>query len=280
VKRNILLIALAIASTHAIAQLESAKGDNGKYGFQQDGTWVINPQYQEIQEFFDKPFTPVKLNGKWGVIDQSGKTVLPFTYDEITEGIPFWMARKGKKHGAIDMDTGKEVVVCLYSAPLNFDNFSYPKFGMVAVAEKNGKAGLIDTLGREVIPFLYDPQEGLFEEIIPGFYQAYKNGKMGVFDTLGNEIVPFLFDYIFISDSEENYFSTNCRKKYGLYSLEGREIAPCIYDYPITVEYDGLAVVVLKKKYGMIDKTGKEILPCQYDNDDAVWAEKDKRFGN
>ena len=43
-------------------------------------TEVIAPQY-EAAGLFDDGLAPVKQNGKWGYIDKTGKTVIPFQYD-------------------------------------------------------------------------------------------------------------------------------------------------------------------------------------------------------
>lgn len=53
----------------------------GKFGFtNENGDWVIQPQFEEGEDFFDYGFTFVKKGGNWGLINRMGETVLPFAY--------------------------------------------------------------------------------------------------------------------------------------------------------------------------------------------------------
>ncbi|MDR0436983.1 MAG: WG repeat-containing protein [Bacteroidales bacterium] len=79
----------SIASELAEVQL------NGKRGFvnKQTGKEVISPKYDKIgsedmgeydyYEQFDRGLFVVQLNSKWGMIDKTGKEVLPIRYDYI-----------------------------------------------------------------------------------------------------------------------------------------------------------------------------------------------------
>ena len=54
---------------------------NGKYGFiDSSGKEVIPLQYDNIGKF-SEGLAPVMLNDKWGFIDKTGKEVIPFRYD-------------------------------------------------------------------------------------------------------------------------------------------------------------------------------------------------------
>lgn len=44
-------------------------------------TEAIQPQYEEAGRFADNGLAAVKKNGKWGYIDTSGKTIIPFRYE-------------------------------------------------------------------------------------------------------------------------------------------------------------------------------------------------------
>lgn len=57
---------------------------DGKYGFiNTDLNLVINTIYDDAAFYFMNGLCPVKLNNKWGVIDVTGKTIIPFQYDSI-----------------------------------------------------------------------------------------------------------------------------------------------------------------------------------------------------
>ena len=58
---------------------------NGKYGFiNNTGTEVIPCQYDDAWSF-SEGVAAVKLSGKWGLIDKTGKTVIPFQHDNMME---------------------------------------------------------------------------------------------------------------------------------------------------------------------------------------------------
>lgn len=58
--------------------------EDGKYGFiNTDLKIVINSIYDNSDYYFMNGLCPVELNNKWGVIDVTGKTIIPFQYESI-----------------------------------------------------------------------------------------------------------------------------------------------------------------------------------------------------
>ena len=57
--------------------------------------------------------------------------------------------------------------------------------------KKDGKLGLIDQTGKEIIPPIYD-EVGSFNQ--QGLALVKKNGKRGLIDTTGKEIIPLIYD--------------------------------------------------------------------------------------
>lgn len=117
----------------------------------------------KINGFIQNTFQRQKKNGKWGVVKDGTKTIIPFEYDTI------WQ---------IDKDG-------------------------YAVASKNGKIGIIDTANRIIIPFLYTEVNtyGSFPAISyfdsEGFAQLKKQGKWGIVNKRNQAIIPFIYDDIF-----------------------------------------------------------------------------------
>ena len=57
------------------------KKENGKYGFtDKNGKLVVECKYEDAREQNDYGYSSIKLNGKWGAIDQYGNIVLSPTY--------------------------------------------------------------------------------------------------------------------------------------------------------------------------------------------------------
>lgn len=78
----------------------------------------------------------VAKNGKYGVIDTKGKTVVPLKYEELndfSEGMASF--RKGEKWGFIDK-TGKEVIPAIYDLNGNFGGYYGFSEGVANVGKK------------------------------------------------------------------------------------------------------------------------------------------------
>ena len=124
-----------------------------RLGFMDAGfRWVIQPQYtayyysgvgSTYQLFGETGLAMVQKDGKYGAVNKSGETVIPFQYDELWpmgEGlIPF---RLGGKYGYLD-ETGTVVI------PAQYENASAFNLGM-AVVYDGARAFLIDRTGQEV----------------------------------------------------------------------------------------------------------------------------------
>ena len=92
----------------------------------------------------------VKLNGKWGFIDKTGRMVIPAVYDDATafsEGLV--AVTVNGKTGFIDK-TGKMVIPAVYDAgDLKYEDAYYFENGTAAVCQ-DGEWITIDRQGKEV----------------------------------------------------------------------------------------------------------------------------------
>jgi hypothetical protein len=98
---------------------------------------------------YSEGFALVKVKGKYGFIDKTGKEVIPLKYDNadsFEKGLA--NVKLNGKWGYID-NTGKQII------PLKYDYARCFIRGLAAV-ELNGKWGFIDINGREIIPLIYD----------------------------------------------------------------------------------------------------------------------------
>ena len=156
----------------------------GKWGYVERGKAVIPFLYDEADYFsFTDGLAKVKLNGKYGFIDKTGKEVVPPIYDEIG----FFLDDLAKvklngKMGFVDQ-TGKEVVPPIY------EETGYFLEGLEKVAS-NGKYGFIDKKGHVIIPISYD-YIGNFKN---GLATVKLNEKYGFINTEGETVVPAKYD--------------------------------------------------------------------------------------
>jgi len=280
--RITLTFCLLFIGVSVFSQLESKKAPNGKFGFTIDEAWAIQPIYDEVVEFYDYSYAFAKLKGKWGLIDQQGKTIIPFEYSKFLDEEYLFGEEEVKtvikngKYGIVNRAQGKLLVECIYEKPFSYTDGIFPYLGNVSVVYRNNKAGLLNEKGVEVVPCIFDGGKEPFKDMYLDVYvSAKQNKKSGLVDSVGNLAVPCVYDEI---NTTENFdlLDVVISKKHGLFSLTARkEIIAPLYDESIWFNED-YAYVRLDKKYGAIDKDGNIIVPFKYANDDEVYLELEK----
>jgi hypothetical protein len=161
-------------------------------------------------------FARVKLNGKWGYIDKTGKEITPLKYDDVemdfSESLA-WVELNGK-YGYINK-TGKEVIPLKYDWA---DSFSEN----VACVRLNGKYGCIDNTGKEITPLKYDNLIWGFSE---GLACVKLNGKWGYIDKTGKEVIPLKYDDVGLFSKGLAYVKFN--GKYFYINKNGECVKDC-----------------------------------------------------
>jgi len=133
-------------------------------------------------------------NSKWGLVDRSGKELIPCVHDNILLigddlikvanggdfiGDEFDMGNN--KWGLINLE-GKEIIPCVYEEIGSFNE------GLLNV-KKDDKWGYINQEGQEVVPFIYEDTNSF----VDGIAKVKKDGKYGYIDKEGKEIIPFIY---------------------------------------------------------------------------------------
>ena len=153
--------------------LVALQNKNNKYGFVNTSGKTVIPFNYDSAESFSEGLAVVS-KGKYGFIDKTGKTVVPLNYDyanSFSEGLA--TVKKNGKWGAINKQ-GKVVVPLKFEGVLSdFSN------GLASVIRKDNTFGFINTKGELVIPYKYVAHS---DEDMPKFY----NGKASVTDVQGN----------------------------------------------------------------------------------------------
>ena len=131
----------------------------------------------------------VAKNGRYGIIDEYGKLVLPLEYDFVER------PSIDSKYANIFVAAKRDTVIILNenveALPLP-DIKSYTNSGAnLVVSDRNGKKGLVNYSGELIAPYLYD---NLYQTRISSYIGAYiaiKDGMYG-YITQNNEIIrPF-----------------------------------------------------------------------------------------
>ena len=182
-------------------------------------------------------------NGKWGFVDEQGRTVIPFQYDDVwpfCEGLA--AVELNSKYGFINKQ-GRTVI------PFQYDDVWSFCEGLAAV-ELNGKCGFIDKRGRTLIPFRYDGARSFSE----GVAMMKLNGKYGCIDKQGRTVISFQYDDVW--SFSEGLAGVKLKGKYGYIDKQGNTVIPIQYG-DAGFFSDGLARVKLNGIAGYINTRGK-----------------------
>ena len=183
---QIIFVLTAAVMTNASAQNVVPFYENGIAGYKDatTGQVVIPAQYHSASMMMPwgksgDYYAVLSYEGKFGCINQSGATIIPFMYefiDKFTGG--FARAEMNGKYGYINMNN--ETVI-----PFEYDMAGRVSNGMARV-EKNGRWGFINMTTKTVTPFDYiganDYSEGLAAVM-------NSNGQWGFIDVNGNYVI-------------------------------------------------------------------------------------------
>ena len=165
-----------------------------KFGFVSvTGRELLAPTYDYINENNYKGYpdgiAAANLNGKWGLIDTSGKVLVPLTYERIDDCVEGLCAAYVNKAGGYINAKGAVAIPMIYKSVFPFDN------GYAWACKPEG-CSIIDKAGRALTPFQYQfngiKMTATFHD---GFAPVYLNRKLGFINLKGEEVIPCIYDY-------------------------------------------------------------------------------------
>lgn len=179
----------------------------------------------------------------------------------------------GCEWGYIDT-SGQVVVPPTYS-------FAEDIVNQVGIVECQGKWGMIDKFGKELIPCRYDGVhflENTDNKIIKIYIQQ---PKYGLIDTLGQLTVNAVYDEI--GQFSEGRLSVKRNGMWGYVDSNGLEVIPCRFR-TVSNFSEGLAAVKLGQYWGFIDKMGNVDIGFKYRRvgnfkDSLAWAYEGEGIG-
>ncbi len=182
----------------------------------------------EVENYFQ-----ASLNNKYTIIDPNGKELVPIIYDNIFKpngSYPMLVVVKGKKHGLIDLN-GKEIYPCMYE-DIIIERY-YSEFNSPPPCIKlNNKYAVGNYSGKILSKFQFDKIEWKKGHYFV-FGIVTLNNKMGIIDTLGKEIIPIKYDLIddYVDFSDEKKIQlVKLNGKFGYISSKGNLITKIKYD--------------------------------------------------
>ncbi len=242
-------------------------------------------------------YFPVYTNGKWGVINSKGETIIKPEYEEAivipdstkdvflctynvdyTENTYQTKVINSKENEII---TGYETVQALE----NYDNNNNLWYETdVLLVKKDGKYGLVDFKGKQLLPCEYDSIETL--KGVTKSYITKNNNKLGLVDNIGVIILENEYQKIEpVSDKYENgYIVTDNNKKMGVILRDKTQAVEVKYQDIKKIYGDSKYVVKEDGKWEIIDTEGKVYLKDKFDevisiNGENIIIKKDKKYG-
>jgi hypothetical protein len=155
-----------------------------------DSNIIINPEYDLIYCGEENDgYIEVTQNGKIGLMDIMGNTILPIKYEfikDVKNG--FVTVKKDNLWGVIDFNE-KEIIPIIYEAcsGLNED---------LVFIKKGGKFSLVNKNLQNITGFIFD-SGNTFKD---GLGAVQKNRKWGYIDRNGKVILPITYDDIGLSN--------------------------------------------------------------------------------
>lgn len=207
---------------------------------------------QEITEY---NYFITSINGKSGVIDKTGKTIIEPQYEYIQIPNPeqaVFVCYESNNTSKVLNGNNKEILTKYKNIQaISNNNTSINNTYQTQVLRYcvDGKYGLISISGKEILPAIYESIETL--EYKDGILKVKKDGKYGLIDINGNEIVK----------TEFNSIATD-----GYYNIDSK------YDkagYIINIRTDE------GYRYGYINYKGRQILDTMYTNIKRITELKD-----
>lgn len=182
-------------------------------------------------------------NGNWGVINSSGNVIIEPANAEMV----------------IIPNKAKPVFICTYEV-----NYVDGTFKTKAVNEKNEQlfTGYENVFAIENID---DNNKLWFEENV---LKVQKDGKFGLINLDGKEVLPCEYDSISIIKGIKNSLIVKKDDKIGLVNNDGTVIVPVEYASVSAISNDyknGFIVKNAENKFGVIKSDGQIALDCKYD---------------
>ena len=181
---------------------------------------------------------------KWGVINQDGEEVIEPSYQEMIV-IP---------------NKEKDVFICIYDIDENANTYKTK-----AINSKNEEI-LTDYDQVEVIDNA-DKDNNLWYE--KNVLKVSKNGKYGLIDLNGKELLPLEYDEITVLEGMENSIIVKNGENIGLVNDNGSIIIDVNFKdiKPLGNTYkEGYITIDESGKYGVVSATKKQILENKYDD--------------
>lgn len=201
---------------------------------------------------------------RFGIIDDYGRQILPCEYSDIRfqEHSDLIFVMKDSLLGFMNRQL-EWVIPPKYDGTVWYDVEEvddYFEYGMIVLKDMNGKEGVVDSTGREILPCQYDRVRIAGPDL---FIIEKRNEKVvGAVNHHGDTVIPFVYNLLYAYN--DHYLEAERQDLYGVLSATGQEIVPCKYEM-IWGSDMGYFAVLQAGKWGVVDSTNNVVVPFLYE---------------
>ena len=236
-------------------------------------------------------------NNKWGIVGTNGDTVIEPMYQEMPIVINktrdiflivYDVNDKTEEYKTKVVNKDNKEIFTEYSkveALENYDSSNNVWYEEdILRVQKDGKYGVIDLDGKEIIPAEYNSIETL--KGTQNSLVVQKNGKYGLINKSGTTVIKTDCNSIenIDNDYKHGYIVTTSDNKKGIVGYTGTQVLEAKYDKIVKSYNEKYFAVEEKGKKELVDSDGKEVLSSGYDeiiqvNSDGIVFLKGKKYG-
>ena len=212
---------------------------------------VLPVSYRQVR-LVDAEEAFVKNDSGWGRIDEQGRITIIPGYGSLERITPTWLIASNK--GQFGVITNEEVL----RVPLQYEFLKYAGHGYLAYSSNGRLYGLMDSLGRKLTR-----EEYADITVLDHYWVRVKKGRnFAILDTTGQMI----FNPVLSATSTENKPSLIVRRglSWGVINRKGEMLVPFKYDEIIQVN-DTLLRAKWDGYYKWLDPMGNQVRRAIYD---------------
>ena len=254
---------------------------------------------KEQGKITSKDYVAVLKDGKWGVIDSNANEIIAPSYEEMIT-IPsskndvflcvYNVNYETGEYKTKALNSKNEEIYTQYEqieAISNKDENNNVWYENVLKVQKDGKYGLIDLTGKEILACDYEKITAV--EGIKEAFKVQKDGKVGIVNQEGKELVAVNYQdaRALGKDSQDGFIVQKEDGKYGVVSFTNQTIVEAKYDEIMPVYGNDMYVVKQGNQTILVKKEGQEVLKSGLDEikeilkgtDAGIIYQKEKKYG-
>ena len=228
-----------------------------RYGYiSRRGKWVIQPTFDAAYSF-SEGLAPVKIDGKWGYVDKTGRLAISPRYESAPSAF-------SEGYAVVPVEGGEQFIDSTGTVAIEevFDS-AWPFMNGLAFVRRRGRKKWI-VICRNGQPAWHRQFDGCGGQFSPDGLSVIKIGKRwGVVNRDGKIITEPQFLYALSYREGLACVQVRAEKGWGYIDRNGEFAIPSQFDDARAFS-EGLAAVNVGGMWGYIDKTGRMIIKPQF----------------